>query len=873
MSPALRDISRLTPPPPPPGLVHRPRLDARLTTAAALPLTLIAAGPGSGKTVLLTDWTTRTSTSVAWVSLEAHDDEPNRLWTLVGYALLAAGIVGQTDGFGALPHSRTDTAPFLGALLRLLPGPSEYALVLDDAHHLTHPTILAELDAVVRNCFPRLRLYLSSRSDPFLPLHRYRLAGQMYEIRAADLAMTRSEAHALLSAHGVRLASRDVGLLTQRTEGWAAGLRLSAMSMAQSRHPAQFVTQLALDQGSVGEYLMEEVLERQSQDVRRLLVQTSFLDDMTGSLAAAVTGIESAPTLLAELSRTNSFVVPVDHDGDRYRYHHLLGEILHHLLRRDYPRQLGELRSRASAWYQEHDNLAAAMRYAAKAADWPRVCVLLARGGFARAIVERLSLVDLGLGPLADMNLADTGNDERSTSELIARAAVAVVSNDSEAAAIELTALEDLSPDEQVTVKLVDLIAAERAGSVSRMDRTVELLLDVLTGPAAPHPTPGLRSAIRIRQARAHYWAEDGDAEVEALLMDALRDARECGLPNLELEALGFLELTQTKAGRVAHARETRGQSQLLIRDFPHLHRMAAHHLAGAHGKFMRADAAGAERALRLARASDAVDNDLCMRSLGALLNAWVLINAGAAGDAHQLLLGDADLRRRLPKRLARYKDIMLADIETRLGRPNAALKAMSLDPAEARNPKYAMVSARASLELGDAAAAAQALRPVLIATQDQASLPNLVIALLLSARTAQLAGDDVKAVSEIVRAADLAAEEILQPFVEAEPFLEGVLSRHAEARQVWPRAVKVTVPTQTPRALNTGAPPLAQMLTERETAVLRRLATTMTTSEIADELCVSINTVKTHIAAIYRKLPSAGRRDAVARARQLELL
>ena len=210
---------------------------------------------------------------------------------------------------------------------------------------------------------------LSARSDPLLPLHRYRLAGQMVELRAGDLAMTKAEAHALLTAHGVTLRGPELALLTRRTEGWAAGLRLSAMSLAGSRNPEQFVTQLALDQGSVGEYLIEEVLNRQPERVRRLLIQSSFLDDVSGSLAAAVTGIDDSAELLAELARTNSFVLADRDRPDHYRYHQLFEEILRHLLRREYGDQLAELRSRAAAWYEARDETAAAMRFAVQAGD------------------------------------------------------------------------------------------------------------------------------------------------------------------------------------------------------------------------------------------------------------------------------------------------------------------------------------------------------------------------------------------------------------------------------------------------------------------------------------------------------------------------
>ncbi|MCW2549527.1 MAG: hypothetical protein JWN96_3987 [Mycobacterium sp.] len=825
--------------------------------------------------MLLSGWAAGSSLSSAWLSLDARDDEPKRLWSLVGDALLAAGIVGETDGFSALTHARTDASSFLTALLNSIPGPAQHVLIIDDAHHLTDPTILAELDAIVRYGFPQLRLILSSRSDPLLPLHRYRLAGQMHELRAADLAMTKTEAHALMSAHGVRLPSRALALLTARTEGWAAGLRLSAMRMAQSKHPAQFVTQLALDQGSVGEYLMEEVLDRQPERVRRLLIQTSFLDEVTGPLAAAVTGIDESGALLAELSRTNSFVVPLDRDDDRYRYHQLLSEILHHLLKREYPEQIDALRRRAAAWYEQQDDLSAAMRFAAEAQDWSRVCTLLIHGGFARAFVERRDLIDLGLGRLGVLDPSQVGGREEASDVLVAQVAVAVAAGADDDATARLREFHNNSSnsDAQITAGLVEVMAAQRAGHIGRLDQVSDLLLKERPGAFCEHPALGLRAAIRLGQSNVHYWADDRLFEVQALAQDALEDAQRSGVVGLQLESLGMLELIHVTAGRLTRAKDCHDRSRALTKEFPRLRRGTTHHLAHAYGSFLRGDLAGAERALKLAEQTKTLDADHWLRAGVDLTRAWMLIAADAVADAHQLLSSSPDLQIPLPSRLARSKALLLAGIETRLGRPNAALKAMNSNPGEPKEPMQAMMTARAELVLGDAIAAERALRPVLIATENQTPLPILVIALLMSAEIAQLKGDDAKAVEEIVRATQLATEAILQPFVDARPALRGVLSRHAEARDAWPATARVTIPSQPVANSNHPAPSLAQALTERETAVLRRLATTMTTSEIADELCVSINTVKTHIAAIYRKLPAAGRRDAVTRARQLELL
>ena len=836
------------------------------------PLTLVAAGPGAGKTVLLSTWSSASKLPAAWVSLDPRDDEPKRFWSLVGDAFLTAGIVGETEGFRVLSHSEADAPRFLSQLLELLPGPSPHVLVIDDAHHLSDPVVLAELDAVVRYGFPQLRLILSSRSDPLLPLHRYRLAGQMHELRASDLAMTKVETHALMRSHGVRLPARELAILQQRTEGWTAGLRLSAMSMSQSRHPAQFVTRLALDQGSIGEYLVEEVLDRQPDDVRRLLIQSSFLNEVTGSLATAVTRVADASSLLAELSRTNSFVRRLDDDGDLYRFHQLLREILQHLLKRQYPTEIADLRRRAIAWYREHNEPAAAMRFAAEAGDWWQVCEVLLDGGLAQAFVERRNVLDLGLRELLAVN-PDQYPAQKQAQLRVAQAAVAAFAGDFCRSAAELGAArsQELDASALDTSSLVEVIAGQRGSNIRELGRAAGALLE------APEPdsrrTAGLKAAILIAQASTHYWTDRSSAEAERLAHDGLADARRSGAPRLELEALGLLQLIHVMAGRSAHAKACQDESRDLTRVHPHLQRMTTHHLARAYGALLRADLTAAARALGRADQTRSFDADASLEAAVVFMRAWVLMASGAIAEAHHLLQNAPELTRQLPVRLTRLSTLLLADVETRLGRPNTALKAIGDNPAEARDSVQALLAARAGLDLGDAEAAEKALRPALVTSENLVSLPILVSALLASAQIAQLRGDDARAVAEIARAADLASNTIVQPFVVAEPLLQGVLSRHAEARAVWPDTANLSVVSLPAQRSGRDFPQLAQSLTERETAVLRRLATTMTTSEMADELCVSINTVKTHIAAIYRKLPAAGRRDAVVRARKLELL
>ena len=857
---------------PPSHVVSRPRLNDRLNEGVRGPLTLVAAGPGSGKTVLVSDWATAQTLPTAWVSVEASDNDPHRFWTLVGQALATSGIVSEADALAGLPHDRADAGPFVMALLDAVPGSAEFALVIDDAHVLSSEIVLAELDAVIRYASPRWHLVLTARSDPLLPLHRYRLAGDMVEVRAGDLAMTRAEAQALLTAHGVSLRGPELAMLTRRTEGWAAGLRLSAMSMAGSDNPEQFVTQLTLDQGSVGEYLIEEVLNRQPDRVRRLLIQSSFLEGINGSLVAAVTGIEDSAELLADLARTNSFVLVDRQRPDHYRFHQLFAEILRHLLRSEYGAQLPDLRCRAGAWYLAHDDPAAAMRFVIEAGDLDQAASVLVHGGFARAFVERLHPAELGLtGELsfADERARGLGDGERE----VAGAVVALMSGQLELAAsqLSLARTRGLSADVEATALLVEIAAAQRAQALPELDRVAASLFAGERPAGGVLATAGLLAAVQLRQAAARLWEYGAGQQVEALLVEVTAEAHREGVVSLELESLAFLQLSYAISGRSEHAKDCEVRAHLLLRRFPQLQRSSVQHLATTVVAFLRMDLGSAAKAVRRAKQTANPQADPALAAAVELWQARVVLAAGQVADAYLHLRSAPELSIELPGQLSQARCQALAEIETRMGRPNAALKVLAEAGPVASSPVLAVMAARAHLALGDSDAAAEVLRPVLTASEPTAALPVLVAALLTSAKVAELRGDEPKAVQEVLRATGLAGEAITFPFVDALPMLSGLLARHPEVAAAWPAHEAERGPLA--GAARPSSQFLAEPLTDRETAVLRRLATTMTAAEIGDELCVSINTIKTHIAAIYRKLPAAGRRDAVARARALELL
>ncbi|HET9968466.1 MAG TPA: hypothetical protein VFQ68_09520, partial [Streptosporangiaceae bacterium] len=474
MTNGLRD-SRVMVPRLPPRHVSRSRLLAVLDSAGDRSLTLLSAGPGAGKTVLLADWVRQGSAQVAWLNPTPADAEPLRFWHLLESALRVGHGVARGP---SAPVPRAAGVDLIQSLFSRVPEPeSRLVVIIDDAHVLTHPDVLAGLDGLIRGGQPGLRLILAARSDPLLPLHRYRLAGQMHELRAADLAMTHDEITEVLRTHGVTLAARDSGILAARTEGWAAGVQLSAMRMEGAEYPADFVTELALDPGSIGEYLVNEVLRDQPEPQRTLLIETSFLEEVTGPLADAVTGLTGCGDMLAGLARANAFVIPLDATQERYRYHELFAEILRYLLKRHNRQAYRGLQERAAAWFEGRGDLGSALYWAAQGGNRHRVAKLLARGGLAHAFVHRQDLSGLGLRELLPLRPPEGATAARTAEFAVASAVLETVFADADSASRLLTSLPVLKSDDAmadpellVTCDLVELLLGQKASDAWAVD-------------------------------------------------------------------------------------------------------------------------------------------------------------------------------------------------------------------------------------------------------------------------------------------------------------------------------------------------------------------------------------------------------------------
>ena len=343
-------------------------------------MTLISAPAGSGKTMLVTSWLDDAD-AVAWVGVDRGETDATRFWNAVVEALRASGAVDAADPLATLtPAPAGGQEEFLARLLDGLDAlPRPVVLVVDDLHELRSAEALDGLEQLLAATPAQLRTIILSRRDPKLGLHRLRLAGELLEIRAADLHFTPEETAELLAAAGIAVETADVERLHERTEGWAAGLRLAALSLGRHDAPGRFVAEFSGSERTVADYLLEEVLASQPPEVRSLLLRTCILERVSGPLADHMTGRSDGTRILHELEDANALVVAVDVAREWFRYHHLLADLLRLELRRGAPAQIARLHRLAAGWHADHGDAVESIRHAQLAGDWELAGELLGR--------------------------------------------------------------------------------------------------------------------------------------------------------------------------------------------------------------------------------------------------------------------------------------------------------------------------------------------------------------------------------------------------------------------------------------------------------------------------------------------------------------
>jgi LuxR family maltose regulon positive regulatory protein len=590
--------------------------------------------------------------------------------------------------------------------------------------------------------------------------------------------------------------------------------------------------------------------------------------------------------MLDELVRTNSFVIPTDSAHSRFRYHPLFRDLLRHLLQREAQPTVPALCRRASGWFETNGDLGKAAYWARREADRRHLVRLLTHGALVHAFVNRHDLNAPELSDLASLVRPETGSGPDTRREIteqavLARVIWAVVGTGQQAVRVlaDDESIDESSSDLPVlaTWDVAELILGQKAGQPARVIAAARRLLARDLHPSR-HLPPGLRPALMLAAAMASFW--DGNPqECASLLECASREAEASRADALHAEILGALTLMESYWARSKRAEELASQAAALLRA-EGLEGPGTLPLAAALRCWMRADLVGLDRALQEATFKDVVGSDPGFEAAQIIMQTSLLIASDEPVAAHAVV--QTPLRYLPPPLLRTILDAQRAGIEQMLGRPRAALQVLEPYPtgyelavAPDTGLGYLVATARAHahLALGQPREAARGVRALLRATNSPVGRYQIVDGLMCAALIAYSEGDQGQAAEMLIRALQVAGGDIRLPLVRLTDAFSGMLKCHPSIAAQWPVAFAsdASAVQDHERPRRDGNSPVS--LTDRERAVLRFLATGMSTAEIASELCVSVNTVKTHLAAIYRKLPARKRREAVRRARALELL
>ena len=898
------------------GLVARSRLSERLSRGADSALTLVSAPAGFGKTTLLAEWLAVLAAegrAVAWLSLDQRDNEPGMFWT---YLVAALKTVAPGVGAEALSLLQSPQSPIEGVLATLLNDldaiPNDVVLVLDDYHLIDAREVQDGIAFLVDHLPPQVHLVIAGRADPTLPLARLRSRGELVEIRSADLRFTPDEAATYLNdAMGLALTAPDVAALEGRTEGWIAALQLAALSMQGRDDIAGFIAGFAGDDRYIVDYLAEEVLQRQPEDVRHFLLRTSILDRLTGALCDAVTGQDGGKAMLVALERENLFLVPLDDRRRWYRYHQLFKDVLQAHLLDEEPDDGAGLHRRASVWFEQNGEPADAVRHALAAEDFERAAdlvepqipamarsrqeatvrrwlaalpddvvrvrpvlsvgfagVLLAVGELEGGVEARLRdaerwletagtgqgspLVERRETPSAEMVVVDDEQFRRLPVMIeLYRAALALAVGDIAAAVTHSQQAFDLSADEEylsrAAARGLSGLAYWASGD---LEAGHSAYTDCMAGLyLAGYVSDTFGCAIALADIRL---AQGRLGEALHTYEQALRRATEHGRPVLRGTADMYVGMSEVLRERddLPAATEHLQRCQELADDRglpqnPYRRRVAMGRILQAQGD-LDATLDLLDEAERL-YVSDFFPN---VRPVPAL-RARVFLAQGRWGDA----LG-----------WARERGLSAEDELSYLH------EFEHITLARALVTRYA-----ADRDDRDIERATLLLSRLLRAADDGGRTGSVIEILVVQALAEQARGDIPTALGSLRRALTLSEPEgYVRIYVDEGPSIAPLLraaAKQGTSGYVRQLLAALNRSTETAVAGTTPERGLIEPLSARELDVLRLLATDLDGPDIARELIVSLNTVRTHTKHIYEKLGVNNRRAAIRRAKDLDML
>ena len=887
-------------------LVARPRLSDRLSRGAESALTLVSAPAGFGKTTLLAEWLAIAAAdgrAVAWLSLDPRDNDPALFWT---YLVAALKTAAPGAGAGALSLLQPPEPPGEAGLVTLLNDldaiSDDVVLVLDDYHVIDARDVQDGMAFLLEHLPSQIHLVIGSRADPVLPLARLRGRGELVEIRAADLRFTPGEAAAYLNgAMGLVLTAADVAALEGRTEGWIAALQLAALSMQGRQDTATFIAGFAGDDRYIVDFLAEEVLQRQPGHVQQFLLQTSILDRLCGPLCDAVTGQDGGKAKLAALERGNLFLVPLDDRRRWYRYHQLFADVLHARLRDEQPDEVPGLHRRASGWHEQNGEPSEAIRHALAAGDFERAAGLvelaipaMLRSRQEAAVLGWLELLPdevVRVRPVLSVGFAGAllAGGEFEGVEARLRDAEQWLDGTtgsrqgSQAPAAEMVVVDDAEfrrlPAEIELYRAAQALArGDGSGTVRHALRALEL------SPADEHL--GRASAAALMGLAS--WAS-GDLEAGYLgyaeCMAGLRRAGHIADTFGCAIALADIRRTQGRLGEAMRTYEQalqrapqqggsvlRGTADMYV-GMSEIHR-ERDDLRAATQQLLRSQELGDHIGLPQNRYRWRVAMALIRQAEGDLSGALDLLT-----EAERLYVGDFFPNvRPVPALTARVR-VARGEWGEALGW--ARERGLTDDDDLSYLREFEHITLARVLLAGYAAERAERsiqeatrlLGRLLRAAEEGQRTGSIIEILVLQALAHQARDDIPAALASLRRAVTLAEPEgYVRIFVDEGLPMASLLRAAAKqgiARTYVRRLLAAVNKTEDGAPANQA---LIEPLSERELDVLRLLRTDLDGPEIARELIVSLNTVRTHTRNIYAKLGVNNRRAAVRRAAELDL-
>lgn len=880
------------------SVVARSRLSERMGNATPT-LTLVSAPAGFGKTTVLTEWLATSpvdAQAAAWLSLDQRDNDPALFWRYILSALQTTIPSLGATALSLLSLGEPPTEAVLATLLNDLHSLShDVVLVLDDYHVIEAMDVHEAMAYLLEHSPPQLHVVIASRSDPPLQLARLRARGELVEIRAADLRFTPDEARAYLNeAMGLDLTAQDIAALEGRTEGWIAALQLAALSMQGRTDAAGFIAGFAGDDRYIVDYLVGEVLERQPEDVRSFLLQTSILSRLNGSLCDAVTGQGGGTAMLESLDRANLFLVALDDRRHWYRYHHLFADMLRARLLDEHPALTSELHERASDWHEEHGERTEAIRHALAGEDFDRAATLVELAlpamqqgrqeatlrGWLEALPEALFEVRPMLSAGYVGALMSTG-EMKGVEARLRYAERWTESGDGAAAPATAMVVVDHGRFRSLPASLAMYRAAlaRLHGDIASTMAHARRGLD-LAGPDDHLERGGAASLLGLAHwstgdlDAAYRWYGEGMANLEKGGHHADLIAGAVTLADIRIaqgrlrEAMTIYErgLWRAKKEALRGAADMHVGMSVLFRERNDLESASRHLLAsrelGDHTGFSQNP-----HRWRVAMASlREAEGDLAA-AVDLLDEAERVYNGDFSPDVRPI----AALRARV--RVAQ------GDLGAALAWARERSLSADDDLSYVREFEHMTLArlliARHVSEPGGPALheAARLLDRLFAAAEDGHRTGTVIEILVLRALAQQSRGDVPAALAALEQALTLAEPEgYVRTFVDEGPPMARLLNAAAQQGVARDYARHLLASAGRTPGNPSVRPSLVEPLSERELDVLRLLRTELSGPEIAGQLLVSVNTMRTHTKSIFTKLAVNSRRAAVRRAEELGL-